>query len=418
MSDSTVNPSTVSPLPPLSQNKAYIQFQAARLSWTLAVQVLGVAIAWQVFDATKKPLSLGFVGLAQFLPMFALSLVTGKAADTFDRRKIMIACYSLSALAAAILLVANLTGNAKMPLVYVTLVLLGISRAFGSPAGQSLGATLVPKEQLAAAIAWASSGWQLALICGPTAGGVLVAVGRGPNFAYGTTLGVLFVATMLLVLLRTTPKQKPPAKERGMDALFAGVRYVADTRIILGAISLDLFAVLLGGAVALLPFFAGALDVGPWGYGMLRSAPAVGAALVAALVGRFPIKSGAGLKMFACVLAFGVATIVFGVSKSFVLSLVALFITGAADMVSVVVRMTLVQMMTPDEMRGRVSAVNNVFIGASNELGEFESGVTAEWLTPRIATIVGGVGTCVIVGVWMLLFPELRKIDRLDGGSS
>jgi MFS family permease len=405
-------------LVPLSKNKPYLQFQAARLSWTLAVQVLGVAIAWQVFDATKKPLSLGFVGLAQFLPMFAFSLVTGKVADTFDRRKIMIACYVLSAIAATVLLVANLTGHARMPLVYTTLVMLGIARAFGGPAGQSLGATLVPKEQLASAIAWGSSVWQLTLIGAPTAGGLLVAVGNGPNFAYGVTLGVLAFAIATMALLRVKPRTHEAPKERGLGALFAGVRYVRDTRIILGAISLDLFAVLLGGAVALLPFFAKELDVGAWGYGMLRSAPAVGAALVAALVGRFPIQKGAGIKMFACVFAFGVATIAFGVSKSFVLSLVALFITGAADMVSVVVRMTLVQVMTPDEMRGRVSAVNNVFIGASNELGEFESGITAEWLTPRIATVVGGIGTCVVVLAWMAMFPALRKVDRLDGASS
>ena len=405
----------------LTDNGAWVRYQAARLLFIIASQVQGIAVAWQVFEDTHEPLGLGLVGLAQFLPMFALSLVTGKVADTFDRRKILLVCHALVALAAAIFLSSSLLGRSfgpghgRMILIYGVLVMLGTARAFGGPAGQSLGATLVPKEQLAQAIAWSSSAWQLAMIIGPMVGGLLVSAGHGPNLAYGTALGALIVSIALLTGVHSPPRLPETRKERGIGALFAGIRYVADNKIVLGAISLDLFAVLLGGATALLPFFAGELDVGPWGYGVLRSAPSVGAALCAALVGRFPIGSGAGRKMFACVLLFGLATIAFGASRSFVLSLSALFVTGAADMISVVVRQTLVQTSTPDEMRGRVSAVNQVFIGASNELGEFESGVTAAWLGPRVATMVGGVGTCVVVAIWVLIFPKLYRAEKLDG---
>jgi MFS family permease len=295
--------------------------------------------------------------------------------------------------------------------------MLGTARAFGGPAGQSLGATLVPKEQLAQAIAWSSSAWQLAMIAGPTVGGLLVSIGHGPKLAYAASFVALLISMTQLLAVRTPPRSDEPAKERGLGTLFAGIKYVLDNKVVLGAISLDLFAVLLGGATALLPFFAGELDVGPWGYGVLRSAPSVGAVICAALVGRFPIQSGAGKKMFACVFLFGLATIAFGASHWFIVSVIALFITGAADMVSVVVRQTLVQMKTPDAMRGRVSAVNQVFIGASNELGEFESGLTAEWLEPRLATIVGGIGTCVVVLAWIGLFPSLYRADKTDGSA-
>jgi MFS family permease len=405
-------------MPRLRDNDAYVRYQAARLLFIVASQVQGIAVAWQVFQETHKPLGLGLVGLAQFLPMFALSLVTGKVADTYDRRKILLVCHGLVALAAAIFLAGNTVVHlqkGRMVLIYGVLVLLGTARAFGGPAGQSLGATLIPKEQLAQAIAWSSSAWQLAMIAGPTVGGILVSIGHGPNLAYGTALFALMVSIALLAGVRPPPREDEPRKERGLGTLFAGLRYVIDTKVILGAISLDLFAVLLGGATALLPFFAGELDVGPWGYGVLRSAPGVGAAIVAAVVGRFPITHAAGKKMFACVFLFGLATIAFGTSRWFVVSLLALFVTGAADMVSVVVRQTLVQMMTPDKMRGRVSAVNQVFIGASNELGEFESGLTAAWLGPRVATVVGGVGTCLVVLVWIGLFPKLYRADKLDG---
>ncbi len=402
----------------LRENDAWVRYQAARLLFIVASQIQGIAVAWQVFEDTHQPLGLGFVGLAQFLPMFALSLVTGKVADTFDRRKILLVCHAMVALAAAIFLLSNTVfhlSHGRMILTYGVLAMLGTARAFGGPAGQSLSATLVPKEQLAKAIAWSSSAWQLAMIAGPMVGGLLVSAGRGPNLAYGTALVALLVSIVLMAGVRSPPRAAEPTKERGLGTLFAGIRYVAGNKVVLGAISLDLFAVLLGGATALLPFFAGELDVGPWGYGVLRSAPSVGAAICAALVGRFPIVTGAGRKMFACVFLFGLATIAFGASRWFVVSLVALFVTGAADMISVVVRQTLVQMSTPDAMRGRVSAVNQVFIGASNELGEFESGVTATWLGPRFATVVGGVGTCVVVAIWVLLFPKLYRADKLDG---
>ena len=347
--------------------------------------------------------------------MFALSLITGKAADTFDRRKIMFVCHALVALAAAIFFTATVTRRASPALIYGVLVLLGVARAFGGPAGQSLGATLVKKEMLTRAIAWSSSAWQAAMIAGPTVGGLLIALGHGPKLAYGSSFVLLLVSLILIAGIPSVPRADEPKKERGLRTLFAGITYVANNKVILGAVSLDLFAVLLGGATALLPFFAGELAVGSMGYGILRSAPGVGAVAVAALVGRYPITRAAGKKMFACVFLFGAATIAFGWSRWFALSVIALFITGAADMVSVVVRQTLVQVLTPDAMRGRVSAVSQVFIGASNELGEFESGLTATWFGSRLATILGGMGTCAVVVTWAFLFPRLYNADKLDG---
>ena len=327
----------------------------------------------------------------------------------------MFVCHGLVALAAAIFLGATLTHHAQPTLIYSVLVLLGIARAFGGPAGQSLGATLVKKEELTKAIAFSSSAWQAAMIAGPTIGGLLIAVGHGPTVAYGSAFVLLLVSLVLIAGIPRVVRADEPKKERGLKTLFAGITYVRNNKVILGAVSLDLFAVLLGGATALLPFFAGELGVGSLGYGVLRSAPGVGAVAVAALVGRYPITRAAGKKMFACVFLFGAATIAFGWSRWFALSVVALFITGAADMISVVVRQTLVQVLTPDAMRGRVSAVSQVFIGASNELGEFESGLTATWFGSRLATILGGVGTCLVVVTWAALFPKLYAADKLDG---
>jgi MFS family permease len=294
------------------------------------------------------------------------------------------------------------------------LVGLGTIRAFSGPAGQALMPNLVPRDQLERAVALGSSNWQLAMIAGPSLGGVLYAATGHAYVVYGccaVLAGIAACTIFMLGPIAVKRSTEPPS----WKTLLAGIRYVRSNKPILGSISLDLFAVLLGGAVALLPIFArDILHIGAWGLGVLRSAPAIGAAVVALVVAWSPVKRHAGKAMFACVLLFGIATIVFGVSKNFALSLVALITLGAADMVSVVIRSTLIQMHTPDEMRGRVSAVNMVFIGASNELGEFESGLTAAWFGPMPAVVIGGIGTCIVVVVWSALFPELRDVDRMD----
>ena len=304
--------------------------------------------------------------------------------------------------------------------IYVVLGLLGTIRAFSGPASQALMPSLVERSQLERAVALSSSSWQLAMIVGPSVGGLLYAA-TGRAMPVYVASAVMALAAFLFVLgigptaVRAEMKAAPPPS---WSTLLAGLRYVWSDKPILGAISLDLFAVLLGGAVALLPIFArDLLHVGPWGLGVLRSAPAVGASVVALLLARFPLRRRAGAMMFLSVFVFGIATLVFGISRSFSVSLIALLVLGASDMISVVVRSTLIQTRTPDEMRGRVGAVNLVFIGASNELGEFESGVTAHWWGPKAAVVVGGLGTCLVVLVWAALFPKLREISRLDEGN-
>ena len=403
----------------LLANRRYALYLVSRVSLIVATQMLSVAVGWQVYEITGQALALGFSGLALFLPGFLLALPGGHVADRRDRRKIILVCHLGVASCSAILAFMALRGHRDLLPIYVVLGLWGTIRAFSGPAGQALMPNLVERKDLERAVALGSSSWQLAMIVGPSLGGALyAATGRA---------GVVYVACTVMALmafaavLAIGPLPGPPpgeAKKREpatWGTLVAGIRYVWSNRPILGAISLDLFAVLLGGAVALLPIFArDLLHIGPWGLGMLRSAPAVGAATVAFLLATFPLRRRAGVIMLVCVLIFGLATIVFGLSKSFALSLVALLVLGASDMISVVVRSTLIQTRTPDEMRGRVGAVNLVFIGASNELGEFESGVTAAWLGPELAVLVGGIGTCVVVVLWALLFPALRKIDRLD----
>jgi MFS family permease len=403
----------------LLANRRYALYLASRVSLIVATQMLSVAVGWQVYEITGKALALGFSGLALFLPGFLLALPGGHVADRRDRRKIILVCHLGVASCAAILAFMSLRGHRDLLPIYVVLGLLGTIRAFSGPAGQALMPNLVERKDLERAVALGSSSWQLAMIVGPSLGGALyAATGRA---------GVVYIACAVMAILAFAavlaigPLPGPPpgeAKKREpatWETLVAGIRYVWSNRPILGAISLDLFAVLLGGAVALLPIFArDLLHIGPWGLGVLRSAPAVGAATVAFLLATFPLRRRAGVIMLVCVLIFGLATIVFGMSKSFAVSLVALLVLGASDMISVVVRSTLIQTRTPDEMRGRVGAVNLVFIGASNELGEFESGVTAAWLGPELAVLVGGIGTCVVVVVWALLFPALRKVDRLD----
>jgi MFS family permease len=401
----------------LLANRRYAFYLVSRLSLIVATQMLSVAVGWQVYEITGQALALGFSGLALFLPGFLLALPGGHVADRRDRRKILLVCHLGVATCAAILAFMALSGHRGLLPIYVVLGMLGTIRAFSGPAGQALMPNLIERKDLERAVALGSSSWQLAMIVGPSLGGALyAATGRaGVVYLACTVMAVLAFASVLAIgqpPVSTEVKRREPAT---WSTVIAGVRYVWSNRPILGAISLDLFAVLLGGAVALLPIFArDMLHIGPWGLGILRSAPAVGAATVALLLATFPLRRRAGVIMLVCVLIFGVATIVFGVSKSFAVSLVALVVLGASDMISVVVRSTLIQTRTPDEMRGRVGAVNMVFIGASNELGEFESGVTAAWLGPEVAVLVGGIGTCVVVVLWALLFPALREVDRLD----
>jgi MFS family permease len=388
-------------------------YLGVRFMGSIAMQMQSVAVGWQIYEITGDPLSLGFVGLAQFLPMAGFILPAGDIADRFDRRIILAASHGVQALSAlALLALALIHEPATWPF-YVVLVAFGAARGFTAPAIHSFAPFLVPTRLLPHAVAWSSSANTTAIIIGPALGGALYVLGAVVVYA---TCMVLFTAmAVAIVMIRSrAPVHVGHAGETAFDRLLAGVRYIRTQRMILGAILLDLFAVLLGGAVALLPVYArDILQVGPEGLGVLRSAQAVGAAVTALVLANFPLRRHAGPAMFAGVALFGVATIVFGLSESFYLSLVALVVMGAADMINVFVRSSLVQLATPDPMRGRISAVNMLFVGASNELGEFESGITAAWFGTVPAVVIGGVGTLMVVGACAWLFPELRRVDRL-----
>ena len=406
--------------PSLFANPDFRFYQTARFLITIGIQMQSVAVGWHVYEITRSPLALGYVGLAQFLPQIAFSPFTGHVADRFDRRSVVLVCYT-AVLATALLLLATIGVKTMMPL-YAILFLFGTTRAFVGPASSALLTHIVPLEQFPRAVAWGSTVWQVASIVGPSAGGVVYALGAGKLNDTARGAAVVFISCAVLTILsfvaiarmhiRTGRLEQ---KAMSMDTLLAGVRYVFKNKMILGSISLDLFAVLLGGAVALLPIFAkDVLHTEAWGLGILRSAPAVGASVMAIVFANRPMKRHAGAWMLFCVLIFGVATIVFALSKNFWLSAIALFVVGASDMVSVVVRSVVVQIATPAEMRGRVSAVNFVFVGASNELGEFESGLTAQWWGATRAAAIGGIATCVVVALWAAMFPSLRKVDRLE----
>lgn len=397
----------------------YRFFLASRVASMVGHQITSVVIGWQVFSLTGRAMDLGYVGLAQFLPAIALSLVTGQVIDRVDRRRVMMLCYAVEVLCTLCLVALTRTGAHTLWPIYLVLVVFGTARAFSGPASQALAPNLVARALLPRAVAWSSTAWQLSVILGPSLGGALYGA-LGPAAAYGVSMVLLCAAAIATAFVRGggpvahAEDDAALPSESKLSKLFAGLRYVVRERAILGTLSLDLFAVLLGGAVALLPMFTASLGGGPLGLGLLRSAPAVGASATALLLSFFPLKRHAGRRMLAAVAVFGVATIVFGASKSFPLSLVSLVVLGAADMVSVVVRRTLLQVRVPDAMRGRVYAVSDVFVGASNELGEFESGLTAAWLGPELAVIAGGVGTCLVVVAWAVLFPTLRDVDRLE----
>lgn len=396
------------------ESRDFRAYAAARLLATVAFQMQSVAVGFQIYTLTRDPMALGYVGLAQFLPVAGLSLVTGHAADRFDRRGIVVLCYLTSSLAALALFFIARSPSPNVLAIYAVLVLLGTARAFQGPAGASLLPSLVPTAHFQNAATWQSTLWQIGAIGGPSLGGLLYGLWEAPAPVYLSSSVALAAACagLLAVRARTGRLEKAPPS---LATVLAGLRYVYRKKILLASISLDFMAVFLGGAVALLPMYAtDVLHVGPEGQGLLRAAPAVGAGLMAVILAFRPIRRHAGPKMLFCVGLFGLATIVFGLSKSFLLSLVALTVVGAADMVSVVVRMTLEQMAAPPAMRGRVSAVNMVFVGASNELGEFESGTLASFLGAVPTVVLGGVGTIAVVLLWGWLFPELRAVDRLE----
>jgi MFS family permease len=388
-------------------------YQVARFCIVLSTEMQSVAVGWQVYEITKRPLDLGLVGLAQFLPGVLLFLVAGHVADRFDRRKLLTLCYAGFATCSGLLLYTTLRGATSVAPIFAILVLLGVVRSFSGPASRALLPQLVPEDNFQSAVAWGSSVFQGATILGPALGGLAYAFFRGPVGVYAMALAVGTVALLMTLQIKTESKPRP-GERFSLSTVFAGFHYIWRKKVVLGSISLDLFAVLLGGAVALLPVYAREiLSTGPWGLGLLRSAPGAGAAIMALLLAYKPLRRRAGATMLWCVGGFGLFTMVFGISRSLMLSLVALFLVGAADMVSVVVRGTLIQVETPDEMRGRVNSVDMVFIGASNELGEFESGLAAHWFGTVPAVVLGGAATLVVTLVWAWMFPELRKVDQL-----
>ena len=398
----------------LLRNRDFVLYLSARFLATLAVQMQTVAVGWQVYEVTRDPLDLGLIGLSQFLPFVLLILPAGQLADSRDRRRIMTACYALLCVCALLLLALSARGFASAGPVFAVMTLFGIARALGMPTGQALLPNLVSREQFGTAVALNSSTWHVATIVGPALGGIVYLAGAPTVYATVTVL--LAVAAGFTMALRRGGERGGPREPATWDTLLSGLRFVRRRRPVLGAISLDLFAVLFGGATALLPVYAAdVLHVGPSGLGLMRTAPGIGAAMCGLALGVVPITRHVGRWMFGGVVVFGLATIVFGVSTSVWLTVTALVVMGAGDMVSVYIRHLLVQLETPDEIRGRVSAVNSVFIGASNELGEFESGITAALFGTVPAVVVGGAATLVVAGVWTRLFPELSVMDRFPG---
>ena len=394
-------------------NPDFVLFQTARFLIVAAVEMQAVAVGWQVYDITKRALDLGLVGLAQFLPGILLFLVSGHASDRFERRRVLTMCYVGYALCSGLLLFIAERGVHSVRPIYAVLILLGVVRSFNGTASRSILPQLVPEEHFANAVAWNATTFQTATILGPSLGGILYAAFHGPSAVYAGAMLIAFGALLSMFRIKTRPQARR-REPMTVQTILAGLHFIWREKMILGAISLDLFAVLLGGAVALLPVYAREiLHTGPWGLGLLRTAPGVGAAMMAIALAHRPLRERAGPTLLWSVAGFGICTILFGVSTSLVLSLISLIFLGAADMVSVIIRATLVQLRTPDEMRGRVMAVDMVFIGTSNELGQFESGLTAQWFGTVPAVLLGGVGTLVVIAIWAWMFPELRRAGVL-----
>ena len=388
-------------------------YMAARFVTVLATEMQAVAVAWQIYALTHRPLDLGLVGLAQFAPGVLLFLLAGHTADRLPRQRIVSTCYGAFSICSALLLALALHGLQSVWPIYVVLLGNGVVRAFNGPAGQAFLPLLVAEEHFPNAVTWGSSIFQAATVLGPTAGGLIYALAQSPVPVFCCSAAGYLAALLLVLRIRLNHAAHPRKAATGTMVL-EGLRYIWQNKLILGSISLDLFAVLLGGAVALLPVYArDILNAGTFGLGLLRSAPGAGAVLMALALAYRPLRRRAGWTLFACVFGFGLFTVIFGVSSSLLVSMGALALLGACDMVSVIVRHTLVQLTTPDAMRGRVSAVNMLFIGASNEVGQFESGITAQWFGTVPAVVLGGLGTIAIVVLWGWMFPSLRRVDSL-----
>ncbi len=394
----------------LRRNPNLLRFLSSRASFTVAYQMLSVAVGWQAYALTGSPFFLGLVGLAQFLPQFLLTLVVGHVADRYNRLTILLVCLFVEAAGCIALAIETYSGTIGKEAILAIVFVLGAARSFQMPTSQALLPALARESFFPQAVAWSSSLTQTASIIGPALGGLLYAADVALVYSI---VGALFLASALVLFRLPVERKIAKPEATSLESVFAGVAFIRRRPAVFGAISLDLFAVLLGGATALLPVYAREiLAVGPAGLGALRAAPAVGALLMSLFLARFPLKGRMGRSMFLAVVVFGLGTIVFALSSSVALSLAALFVLGGADVVSVVIRQTLVQTETPDDMRGRVSAVNSMFVGTSNQLGEFESGVTATWFGTVPAVLIGGIGTIVVAALWAKLFPALARFDR------
>jgi MFS family permease len=408
-------------------SRDFRRYQLARVAVILGAEAQSVAVAWQVYSITHRAIDLGYTGLALFLPGLIFLLPAGHVADRFDRRHVILACYVLQVFCTGALIALARNNTQNFLAIYTVLFFVGTGRAFSSPASSALIPHLVPEAHFVNAVTWGGAIFQLANITGPALGGLLFTLPlmgilaewrlEGAGIVYAFTLGTVVWFLALVISLRVRPGRMEH-RELSMKVLLAGFQYVRRARMLLGSFSLDLFVVLLGGAVALMPIFAHEiLHQGPRGLGMLRAAPAVGAVTMSLIMARFPLHRHAGRWLFTCVAIFGAATVIFGLSHTLWLSLASLAIAGAADTISVIIRGSLLQLATPPEMRGRVSAVNSLFIGASNELGEFESGLTAQWWGAVRATVIGGIGALAVAGLWAVIFPGLRKADELTAES-
>jgi MFS family permease len=393
------------------RHRDYRRLLTANVLASFGTQMQNVAVFWEIHERTGSALALGLVGLVQFYPVIQLSLYAGHAADRYSRKGLLIGAQALMILASSSLAVLSFW-QGPVPLIYAALLFVGVSRAFNTPARWSLLAQVVPEADMANAITWNSSGWQVASMTGPAVGGLVISV-AGPLGAYLSTIGCLLTVVVLLFSIRPRPIQRS-REPLSLQSLLAGIQFVRHNRLILATITLDLFAVLLGGATALLPIYAkDILHVGPTGYGWLQAAPSIGAFSMALFLAHRPPLQRAGRALLWAVAGFGLATIVFGLSDNVVLSFAMLIVTGALDNISIVVRGTLIQVLTPDGMRGRVTAVNAIFIGSSNELGAFESGLTAKLFGPVVSVVGGGIGTLVVVVAAMLIWPEILRLGTL-----
>src|SRR5215475_1887255 len=396
----------------LIHQRPFVLFWLARLASTMGYQMLALTIGWQIYEITNSALDLGLVGLIQFVPAVVLTLLIGHAADRYDRRLIVRVAQGVYVLAAVMITLALFNGILGRNLLFVAVFMIGCARAFELPTAHALAPSLVPAPMISRAIAAWTSANQTAIICGPALGGLIYAVSP---VLVGMVCLFFFACSITLITLVQARGPAPLREPPTFKSVLAGIHYIRSRHRLLGVITLDLFVVILGGATALLPIFArDILSAGPVGLGLLRSAPAAGALITSIVLARHPVERHIGRKMFAVVGIFGAATIVFGLSQWFPMSLLALAVLGASDAVSIVIRFSLVQIETPDEKRGRVSAINYLFVGSSNTLGEFESGLIAAWLGAVPSVVIGGLGSLLVAGIWMMLFPDLRRIDRFE----